>query len=74
MSAQSRGNDWGIEDEDLFRFVAEHTGPEPSFNLIMSSSYHPPYSVDLEKKGFDPNRLKSDPLGAQLSADQLRVL
>ena len=66
--------EWGVDDEDLFRFVVEHTGAEPTFNLIMSTSYHPPYSVDLEKKGFDSDVLKSDPLGARLSAEQLRVL
>jgi phosphoglycerol transferase MdoB-like AlkP superfamily enzyme len=74
MRARSPGNEWGVEDEDLFRFVLEHTGPERGFNLIMTSSYHPPYSVDVEKKGFDPNVLKANPICAKLSADQLRVL
>lgn len=66
--------EWGVDDEHLFRFVLEHTGAEPTFNLIMTTSYHPPYSVDLEKEGFDSSRVKSDPLGARLSAEQLRVL
>src|SRR5438270_12143771 len=48
MPAHSRSNEWGVDDEDLFRFVLEHTGPEPTFNLIMSTSYHPPFSVDVE--------------------------
>jgi phosphoglycerol transferase MdoB-like AlkP superfamily enzyme len=66
--------EWGVDDEDLFRFVIEQTVAEPTFNLIMTTSYHPPYRVELEKKGFDSNRIKSDPLGARLSAEQLRVL
>lgn len=74
MTATARPNEWGVEDEQLFRFVIEHTGPEPTFNLIMSTSYHPPYSVDVQKKGFDPNIVKSDSLGAQLSSEELRVL
>jgi phosphoglycerol transferase MdoB-like AlkP superfamily enzyme len=74
MTTGARPNEWGVEDEQLFRFVLEHTGSEPTFNLIMSTSYHPPYSVDVGRKGFDPNIVKSDPLGARLSADQLRVL
>jgi phosphoglycerol transferase MdoB-like AlkP superfamily enzyme len=40
----------------------------------MSTSYHPPYSVDVEKKGFDPNVVKSNPICADLSQRQLRVL
>jgi phosphoglycerol transferase MdoB-like AlkP superfamily enzyme len=74
MLASSKSHEWGIEDEDLFRFVVQQTGPEPTFNLIMSTSYHPPYSVDLEKKGFDPQVLKADPLGARLTAEEIRVL
>src|SRR5437588_12663536 len=74
MPAHSRSNEWGVEDEDLFRFVLQHTGPEPTFNLIMSTSYHPPYDVDVEKKGFDSSALKANPICAKLSADQVRVL
>ncbi len=74
MVPQARHKEWGIDDEHLFQFVLEHTGAEPTFNLIMSTSYHPPYSVDLAKEGFDPNRLKSESLGARLSAEELRVL
>ena len=70
----ARQKEWGVDDEHLFQFVLEHTGAEPTFNLIMSTSYHPPYSVDLDKEGFDSSRLKSDSLGAQLSAEQVRVL
>src|ERR1700730_9281595 len=66
--------EWGVDDEDLFRFAIEHTGAEPTFNLIMTTSYHPPYSVDLAKSGFDEKAVRSDSLGARLSAEQLRVL
>ena len=48
--------EWDMDDEDLFRFVLEHSEPEPTFNLIASTSYHPPYSVDVEKKGVRPQR------------------
>jgi phosphoglycerol transferase MdoB-like AlkP superfamily enzyme len=74
MRTGSGRNEWGVDDEELFCFVLQHTGPEPSFNLIMSTSYHPPYSVDVEKKGFDPNVVKSNPICADLSQRQLRVL
>ena len=74
MVPHARMKEWGVDDEHLFHFVVEHTGTEPTFNLIMSTSYHPPYSVDLNKEGFDSSRLKSDSLGARLSAEELRVL
>lgn len=74
MSPRSRVKEWGVDDEDLFRFVLQHTGTEPTFNLIMSTSYHPPFSVDVEGKGFDPNAMKANPICAGLSQHQLRVL
>jgi len=74
MTSRSGGNEWGVNDEDLFRFVLEHTGPERTFNLIMSTSYHPPFSVDVEKKGFDSNPLKANPICAGLSKHQLHIL
>ena len=74
MSPRSRGNEWGVDDEDLFRFVLEHTGPEPTFTVIMSTSYHPPFSIDVEKKGFDLNTLKANPISAGLSHRQMRIL
>jgi len=74
MVPHARLKEWGVDDEHLFQFVLEHTGAEPTFNLIMSTSYHPPYSVDLVKEGFEPDRVKSDSLGARLSPEQLRVL
>jgi phosphoglycerol transferase MdoB-like AlkP superfamily enzyme len=74
MVPHARMKEWGVDDEHLFQFILEHTGAEPTFNLIMTTSYHPPYSVDLNKEGFDSNRLKSDSLGARLSAEELRVL
>jgi phosphoglycerol transferase MdoB-like AlkP superfamily enzyme len=74
MATRSVGNEWGVQDEDLFRFVLERTGPYPSFTLIMTSSNHAPYSVDVEKKGFDPSVLKANPLCAGLSNRQLQIL
>jgi phosphoglycerol transferase MdoB-like AlkP superfamily enzyme len=74
MVSHARQKEWGVDDKHLFHFAIEHTGAEPTFNLIMTTSYHPPYSVDLEKEGFDAGRLKSDSLGVRLSEEQLRVL
>lgn len=74
MVPHERMKEWGVDDENLFQYVADHTGSEPTFNLIMTTSYHPPYSVNLATKGFDPGVIKSDPLGAKLSDEQIRVL
>lgn len=44
-------NEWGIDDGSLFSHVSKTVAkdPTPSFNLIMSSTNHPPYDLHLEK-------------------------
>jgi phosphoglycerol transferase MdoB-like AlkP superfamily enzyme len=46
-------HEWGIDDEYLFEFIAGKVDDvQPSFNLVMTTSYHPPYNVDVWAKGF----------------------
>lgn len=52
--------DWGVEDEDLFDLVLRKTDPEKlSLNIILTTSYHPPYIIDLDAKGF-PYKSEND--------------
>ncbi len=53
MGSWVSSNEWGVDDEDLLRFVRA-TVPDdvPSFTLIMTTSLHPPYDVDVAAKGF----------------------
>ncbi|MDR1457371.1 MAG: sulfatase-like hydrolase/transferase [Puniceicoccales bacterium] len=46
------GNEWGVNDKDLFAFIEGNFSPNTdSFNLILTASNHPPYSVDLVAEG-----------------------
>jgi phosphoglycerol transferase MdoB-like AlkP superfamily enzyme len=74
MSEHPSGNEWGVEDEILFRFIAEHTDDEPTFNVIMTTSYHPPHSVDVVAKGFQISTLQTNSLCQGLSRRTLEVL
>lgn len=54
-------NEWGIDDEHLFNFISKNTDNDiPSFNLILTTSNHPPYDLDLEKIGFTNHSLGND--------------
>jgi phosphoglycerol transferase MdoB-like AlkP superfamily enzyme len=54
----ARGNEWGVDDEYLYRFVLETVRDDrPSFNLILTTSNHPPYDVDVYGKGFPLHEL-----------------
>jgi len=53
MSNWSTITEWGVDDKTLFDFVDKTiTDSAPTFNLIFSTSNHPPYVVDVEKAGF----------------------
>jgi hypothetical protein len=74
MSARLTGNEWASTMRRSFAFILERTGVQPTFDVIMSTPYHPPFSVDLEAAGFDVEPLRANPLCRGLSTQQLRVL
>lgn len=45
--------EWGVPDGALFAHLAALTDTDagPTFTLVMSTSYHPPYQLDLAKFG-----------------------
>lgn len=44
------GGGWGIPDKEFLLGVQNKIGDKPSFNLILTSSNHPPYTVDISKQ------------------------
>ncbi|MBI5440168.1 MAG: LTA synthase family protein, partial [Deltaproteobacteria bacterium] len=51
-------NEWGVDDASLFDLVLRTVKDDaPSFNLIMTTSNHPPYNFDLASEGWVPRRL-----------------
>lgn len=67
FSATDAGGDsesgtWGIEDEKLFDLVLSKTDTSKySLNIILTSSYHAPYTVDVYAKGFPYKSAKDFP-------------
>ncbi|MFC1770134.1 LTA synthase family protein, partial [Nitrospirota bacterium] len=43
-----KGNEWGVDDEYLYDFTLKNVEPAtPSFNLILTTTYHPPYDINV---------------------------
>ncbi len=64
MGNWASSNEWGVDDEYLFDFILRTVKDDrPSFNLIMTTSFHPPYDIDVRGKGFKlteiPRELRS---------------
>lgn len=53
--------EWGVEDDQLFDFVLTKLTPDtPSFNVILSAGYHPPFTTDVYGKGFPLRAVPED--------------
>jgi phosphoglycerol transferase MdoB-like AlkP superfamily enzyme len=66
MRSKETSEAWHIPDEYLFRYIlTKIDDSHPSFNVIMTTSYHAPYIVDVYKKGFPlkkvPSKFYPDP-------------
>ncbi len=62
MGGKSESGEWGVEDEKLFDLVVAKTDEdEYSFNIILTSSYHAPYSIDVRSKGFPYEKVSDLP-------------
>ncbi len=57
------GNAWGVPDKILFdnaaNYIKQHKN-EKIFHLILTTSNHPPYTIDLKAAGFDSDRVKEN--------------
>lgn len=58
------GNAWGCPDKVLFSYVENYIDNEKNknekvFHVILTSSNHPPYSIDVEREGFNKKVVKS---------------
>ena len=52
-------NEWGVDDEFLFEFVLRTVSDDiPSLNIILTTTFHRPFDIDIRTKGF---RLKKIP-------------
>jgi phosphoglycerol transferase MdoB-like AlkP superfamily enzyme len=69
------GNEWGADDEQLFSFV-ERTAQDdaPTFSMILTTSNHPPFSVDVAAKGFPLRQIPPDLAAAYDGRFSLPVL
>lgn len=53
--------EWGVDDEYLFDFMLRTVDDEaPSFNLVLTTSYHPPYRLDVFQKGYPVTEIPNE--------------
>jgi phosphoglycerol transferase MdoB-like AlkP superfamily enzyme len=54
-------NEWGVQDDVLFDHVLRALdGDQRTFNVIISTTYHPPYDLDVHAMGYPVTHAPSD--------------
>lgn len=69
-AAQNPSVIWGMDDQQLFTMAAKNV-KQHSFNVIMSGSYHGPFSVDLTKFDYPYTEQHPYPISIQSLSDHL---
>ena len=60
MPEGAEGSVWGCDDEYLYASVLQGVDKDvSSFNVILNVSNHSPYTVDVEGKGFDADKVRA---------------
>jgi len=53
--------EWGVDDEQLFDYILKKFNySEPSLNVILSTSNHPPYDIPVYQMGFPYKKIPED--------------
>ena len=53
ISDWTSGNEWGVDDRHLLDYVArQQVAAVPTFDVVLTTSNHPPFSVDVYGAGF----------------------
>jgi phosphoglycerol transferase MdoB-like AlkP superfamily enzyme len=74
LDGRAPANEWGVADQYLFDFVARTVRDDrPSFNYIVSTSYHPPYNLNLRSLGVELPRVPPE-LEAEFRGDRPALL
>lgn len=67
------GNAWGVPDAVLFAkindYVRQEKSEEKVFHVILTTSNHPPYTIDVDALGFPREQVKSK-LPADIAKDE----
>lgn len=75
MGKWAESNEWGVDDEHIFSFVMKTVSDQrPSFNIILTTSLHPPYTVDVDSKGFHEEDVPASVSGTPVDREDLIFL
>ena len=73
--AEKVGNAWGVVDRILFNALqSDFKNQHSSFHLILTTSNHPPYTIDPRKEGFQSGEIGGLPPQIKLNDEWVNKL
>ena len=64
----TKGNVWGVDDKYLYDFITSTVDlAVPTFNVVLNTSNHAPYTIDLETEGVTLSKPFDDDLNKRLA-------
>ncbi|MFT6576836.1 MAG: phosphoglycerol transferase MdoB-like AlkP superfamily enzyme [Akkermansiaceae bacterium] len=67
MTKSPGSNEWGVTDRDIYRHITSTLDSDsPTFSVVMTTSNHRPYSIDLKEAGCE---IAAPPPGYELFDD-----
>ena len=76
IDENASGSVWGADDEYLYQAVLDNIDDtKPSFSIILNTSNHSPFNIDLNSKGFNAESVKNAlPANEQNNQDLIKEL
>ncbi len=75
ISDWTDGNEWGVDDRRLLTCVANHCLPDTAtFDVVLTTSNHPPYSIDVAARGFPHRTMPTALAGIADDSADLHIL
>ncbi len=63
---KTKSGTWGVDDNELFELISKSLkDKKKTFSIVMTTSYHPPFTIDVSSLGYKYKSTKDYPLEYQ---------
>ena len=72
---KTKSGTWGVDDDELFNLISQKLkGKKKTFSIIMTTSYHPPFTIDVASMGYPYKSTKDYPIKYQKYSNLIEPL
>jgi len=72
---KTKSGTWGVDDDELFNLISkELNSKKKTFSIIMTTSYHPPFTIDVASMGYPYKSTQDYPIKYQKNNNLIEPL